>query len=59
VARPLNADADALDMGLVSRDIGYAWSAAEDNARCADFRAVLQYYTGSVPAGINCIRPGH
>ncbi|MFI6077174.1 glycoside hydrolase family 19 protein [Actinoplanes sp. NPDC051343] len=59
VARPLNADADALDMGLVSRDIGYAWSAAEDNARCADFKAVLQYYTGSVPAGINCIRPGH
>jgi predicted chitinase len=59
VPRPLNADADALDMGLVSRDIGYAWSAAEDNARCADFKAVLQYYTGGVPAGINCIRPGH
>jgi predicted chitinase len=59
VARPLNADADALNMGLVSQHIGYAWSAAEDNARCADFKAVLQYYTGNVPAGINCIRPGH
>ena len=57
VARNINAAADRLDMGAVDDAIGYAEEAAEDAERCADFKAALQRFTGSVPSGINCVRP--
>ncbi len=58
VARDINPLADALDMGAVDAAIGYARDPAEDVQRCNDFKSALQYLTGSVPAGINCVRPG-
>lgn len=57
VARDINPLADALDMGAVDAAIGYAHDPAEDVERCDDFKAALAYLTGSVPAGINCVRP--
>ena len=58
VARVINPMADALDMGAVDDAIGYANSPAEDAERCADFKAALRYYNGgTLPAGINCVRP--
>jgi putative chitinase len=52
----INAAADDLDMGRVSRLIGYAASDAEDQQRCADFKRAMKVLTGSVPAGVTCLR---
>lgn len=57
VARDINPLADALDMGAVDAAIGYAPDPAEDVERCDDFKSALQFLTGEVPAGINCVRP--
>lgn len=57
VARDINPLADALDMGGVDAAIGYAIDPAEDVERCDDFKSALTHFTGSVPAGINCVRP--
>jgi putative chitinase len=55
VARDINPMADALDMGAVNAAIGYP-AGEEDNRRCDSFKSALQYLTGSIPAGINCVR---
>ncbi len=52
----INAAADNLDMGRVSRLIGYAPSDTEDLQRCADFKRAMKVLTGSVPSGITCLR---
>ncbi|GAA5155417.1 hypothetical protein GCM10023340_40640 [Nocardioides marinquilinus] len=57
VARDINPLADALDMGAVDDAIGYATDPDEDVERCDDFKAALAYLTGSVPSGVNCVRP--
>jgi putative chitinase len=56
VARDINPMADALDMGAVNAAIGYP-AGEEDNRRCDSFKSALQYLTGSIPDGINCVRP--
>lgn len=56
VNRDMNPMADALDMGLVNAAIGYP-PGPHDEMRCASFQAALAYYLGSVPAGVNCVRP--
>lgn len=58
VARHINPLADQLLMGKVNRAIGYPRAAdgSNDDKRCADFAAALNYLTGSVPAGISCVR---
>lgn len=63
VARPnTNRYADELKMGRVNAMIGYQLSAAgadgltNDQRRCAAFANALKYWTGTVPAGINCDR---
>ncbi|GAA1565489.1 MULTISPECIES: glycoside hydrolase family 19 protein [Kribbella] len=56
VARNINPYADNLDMGRVNAAIGYP-AGAEDQRRCDSFKSALQYLTGSVPAGVICIRP--
>lgn len=57
VARDINPLADALDMGAVDAAIGYAPDPNEDVERCDDFKAALQFLTGEIPEGINCVRP--
>ncbi len=52
-----NQWAERLDMGRVDAIIGYARSSAEDAERCSAFRNALRYFTGEIPAGINCTRP--
>jgi putative chitinase len=52
----INAAADSLDMGRVSRLIGYAPSDGEDLQRCADFKRAMKVLTGSVPTGVTCLR---
>lgn len=52
----INAAADDLDMGRVSRLVGYAPSDAEDLQRCADFKRAMKVLTGSVPTGVTCLR---
>lgn len=57
VARPrCNEYADDLRMGKVNGAIGYPLSGSNDADRCMVFGKVLQYLTGSVPAGITCTR---
>lgn len=59
VARPdTNAAADNMDMGLVSRYIGYAASSTEDRERCDDFKRAMAFFTGSRPADgdVTCLR---
>lgn len=55
-ANNINAAADDLDMGRVSRLIGYAPSDTEDLQRCADFKRAMTVLTGSVPTGVTCLR---
>jgi len=59
VARPgTNAAADNMDMGLVSRYIGYGASTAEDRERCEDFKRAMKHLTGVRPADadVTCLR---
>lgn len=56
VARDINPMADALDMGRVNAAIGYP-PGPHDQLRCDAFTAALRYYLGSVPPGVNCVRP--
>ncbi|MEU4743080.1 hypothetical protein AB0G02_21810 [Actinosynnema sp. NPDC023658] len=59
VARPSTNDyADALDMGGVSRNIGYANPEREDPRRCADFKEALRHFNGGElpPGTITCNR---
>ncbi|MFE9747002.1 hypothetical protein ACFYOT_19045 [Saccharothrix saharensis] len=59
VARPNTNDyADALDMGGVSKNIGYANPTQEDPRRCADFKEALRHFNGGElpPTRINCNR---
>lgn len=59
VARPdTNGAADRMDMGLVSRYIGYAASSAEDRERCEDFKVAMKHLTGVRPADadVTCLR---
>lgn len=59
VARPdTNAAADNMDMGLVSRYIGYGASSTEDRERCEDFKRAMQHLTGVRPADadVTCLR---
>ncbi|MFC7615138.1 glycoside hydrolase family 19 protein [Actinokineospora soli] len=55
-----NAAADAYDMGLISRYVGYRASSAEDLERCADFKAALRYFSGGVmpvpDSAVTCLR---
>lgn len=59
VARPdTNGAADRMDMGLVSRYIGYAASSTEDRERCEDFKVAMKHLTGERPADadVTCLR---
>lgn len=59
VARPgTNGAADDMDMGLVSRYIGYGASSAEDRERCEDFKRAMKHLTGVRPADadVTCLR---
>jgi predicted chitinase len=47
--RKINEPADAMDMGRVSRKIGYRWSAREDAKRCEHFKRSMKVLTGSRP----------
>lgn len=52
-----NAAADAFDMGLVSRYIGYAPSGYADSQRCAAFKSAYQYLSGKpAPRTTVCYR---
>lgn len=53
-----NGAADSLDMGLVSRYIGYAACSSEDLQRCEDFKRAMKHLTGVRPADsdVTCLR---
>ncbi len=56
--RKINEAADAMDMGRVSRKVGYRWSAREDAKRCDHFRRSMKVLTGARPrsADVICYR---
>ncbi|MBM6405353.1 hypothetical protein JQN72_13995 [Phycicoccus sp. CSK15P-2] len=56
--RHVNGAADRMDMGAVSRLIGYAASPSEDRERCEDFKRAMKYLTGTRPADgeVTCLR---
>ncbi|NHA70103.1 glycoside hydrolase family 19 protein [Phycicoccus flavus] len=56
--RHANGAADAMDMGRVSKFIGYAASRSEDAERCEDFKRAMKYLTGTRPADsqVTCYR---
>lgn len=56
--RKINEPADAMDMGRVSRKIGYRWSAREDAKRCEHFKRSMKVLTGARPKAseVTCYR---
>lgn len=56
--RNANVPADAMDMGRVSRKIGYRWSAGEDARRCEHFKRSMTVLTGTRPpsSAVTCYR---
>lgn len=57
--RKINEAADGMDMGRVSRKIGYRWSAREDAKRCEHFKRSMKVLTGTRPAAsaVTCSHP--
>lgn len=52
-----NKAADRFDMGRVSRNVGYAYSAREDRERCTDFKRAYKVLSGkNAPASTVCAR---
>ncbi|MEL4356755.1 MULTISPECIES: glycoside hydrolase family 19 protein [unclassified Luteococcus] len=52
-----NRAADRFDMGRISRNVGYAYSAREDRERCADFKRAYKVLSGkNAPRQTVCAR---
>lgn len=56
--RNANPAADDMDMGLISRKIGYRWSSGEDWRRCEHFKRAMTVLTGTRPSAssVTCYR---